>query len=992
MALFKPLRGTRASLPQELHDGYAYFCTDDGSFHIDYIDADGNLQRKQINANDAATLCGMSFEQIQTSISWNDLLNKPVDVIKSGTLTWNGDMASQEVVYGSMYFKISDATPAVSELNNGYSMTLSLGDIYSTDQNNCVMQDEGNGAVTLSGDTGIPFAVIVYETNTDVPSGTYFLNTNAVIDGGYYLASLTINGYNGFTKETIRESYIPDTIARVSDIPEQVQSDWNVNDEANPAYVQNRTHWVSVDHKAWFDNETITFEYSNNVYNKQIALDEPILSVDHIYTVVIDNESYECVAYEFEGMACLGNLSILDSSLTNTNELFFMYSPLRDGVGGADGSFITIATSLDGDSHVVTLSADVTTYHKIDENYLPTIIGRTGERVGSEIFNDYENNFAGGAYAHAEGFSTWASGYASHAEGESTKATFENAHAEGYQTTASGSNSHAEGNKTTASNYNAHAEGNNTVASGHSSHAEGVRTEASGQGSHAAGQDTKASAYNAHAEGQGTEAAAKSQHVFGEYNIVDKSSGAATRGKYIQIAGNGGSANAKSNAYTLDWSGNAWFAGDVKVGGTGQDDADAKILATTEYVDSKAVQSDWSIHDEADPAYIKNRTHWAKISQTEILSESPLEVTADGYFTITNKIEAVTDRTYIINWNGTPYTCVARLLNGQVCLGNGGNFGETDTGEPFLIGFYPAYIATDAGFYAIIIPFDGSTTCTISIVEQVEDIQKLDDKYLSDEVLAKYDWDAAEGELGHILNRTHYIEEALEEVIPETTVTFGDVTKPGYDTGTATGSAIQIYPERGEMFAIEWNGVKYYSEVRSYTKLGGSFGRGIGNTGMFGGAVYAEYPFLIGFLTEEEAATAGYTYFVWVNDESTTATFSVSKVGELVHKLDAKYLPENIATQEYVRSFLPKSTTVTIPAANWTGTTNPWSQVVTINGVTANSKVDLQPTATQIVALQNKEITLMLQNDSGVITAWAIGDKPTEDYTMQVLITEVTLV
>ena len=29
--------------------GYAWFCVDDGSFHIDYVDAEGNLQRKQIN-------------------------------------------------------------------------------------------------------------------------------------------------------------------------------------------------------------------------------------------------------------------------------------------------------------------------------------------------------------------------------------------------------------------------------------------------------------------------------------------------------------------------------------------------------------------------------------------------------------------------------------------------------------------------------------------------------------------------------------------------------------------------------------------------------------------------------------------------------------------------------------------------------------------------------------------------------------------------------
>ena len=51
MALFRQFRGKRTALDaQELHDGYAYFCTDDGTFHIDYIDANGVLQRKQINS------------------------------------------------------------------------------------------------------------------------------------------------------------------------------------------------------------------------------------------------------------------------------------------------------------------------------------------------------------------------------------------------------------------------------------------------------------------------------------------------------------------------------------------------------------------------------------------------------------------------------------------------------------------------------------------------------------------------------------------------------------------------------------------------------------------------------------------------------------------------------------------------------------------------------------------------------------------------------
>ena len=57
MALFKPFMGNRTSLDaQPLHDGYAYFCTDDGSFHIDYINENGALKRKQINSKEAENI------------------------------------------------------------------------------------------------------------------------------------------------------------------------------------------------------------------------------------------------------------------------------------------------------------------------------------------------------------------------------------------------------------------------------------------------------------------------------------------------------------------------------------------------------------------------------------------------------------------------------------------------------------------------------------------------------------------------------------------------------------------------------------------------------------------------------------------------------------------------------------------------------------------------------------------------------------------------
>lgn len=89
---------------------------------------------------------------------------------------------------------------------------------------------------------------------------------------------------------------------------------------------------------------------------------------------------------------------------------------------------------------------------------------------------------------------------------------------------------------------------------------------------------------------------------------------------------------------------------------------------------------------------------------------------------------------------------------------------------------------------------------------------------------------------------------------------------------------------------------------------------------------------------------------------------------------------------------LPRIATVTLKASSWTGSNNPYSQVVAVNGVTVNSKIDLQPTAQQIVSLQSDDIALMAENNGGTVTFYALGGKPSVDYTMQVLLTEVTYV
>lgn len=144
----------------------------------------------------------------------------------------------------------------------------------------------------------------------------------------------------------------------------------------------------------------------------------------------------------------------------------------------------------------------------------------------------------------------------------------------------------AEGKYTKASGEGSHAEGDSTTASGQSSHAEGYKTTAGGVYSHAEGSNTNASAFASHAEGQSTTASGSASHVQGKYNIED------TGDNYTHIVGNGTN-DKRSNAHTIDWHGNAWFAGDVYVGstsGTNKDEG-SKVLATKEYVDSKKIEA-----------------------------------------------------------------------------------------------------------------------------------------------------------------------------------------------------------------------------------------------------------------------------------------------------------------------------------------------------------------------------------------------------------------
>ena len=84
-----------------------------------------------------------------------------------------------------------------------------------------------------------------------------------------------------------------------------------------------------------------------------------------------------------------------------------------------------------------------------------------------------------------------------------------------------------------------------------------------------------------------------------------------------------------------------------------------------------------------------------------------------------------------------------------------------------------------------------------------------------------------------------------------------------------------------------------------------------------------------------------------------------------------------------------KVANINLLSANWLGDSSPYYQVLEIEGATPNSQVDLTPSVDQLVVFYEKDLGFVTENEDGVVTVYAIGQKPENDYIMQVTITEV---
>lgn len=407
--------------------------------------------------------------------------------------------------------------------------------------------------------------------------------------------------------------------------------DWNENDPTKPGYVKNRPFYKSD------ENPLGTLTFTATATN-ELAYTVTEMGIDTIGGI------YNITKIDVGGGVPKGQLRVVvsgQSYLTESESDRGHFSFSGSGISGhgyyrtGDATIITI----DDGSMSLTVGEfyDVSFFDINSSGYvkIPT------EYFSKEVFtqNSAPVKYGDGNQSTIQGDSTKATGYSSHAEGNGTKALEQSSHAEGSYTTASGGVSHAEGDYTTASGETSHAEGYCTEAFGSSSHAEGDHTVASNKNMHTSGKynvieprykiyyRTGNYFFNKNAEyycsdtytlnqktgkftlnnaikkiftqcmGKYVSMDSVSENVDGVFKVLSTASGSTANyypcnyyysetlandiGTYSHIVGNGTSDTERSNAYTLDWEGNAWFAGDVYVhstSGTNKDDGSVRLV------------------------------------------------------------------------------------------------------------------------------------------------------------------------------------------------------------------------------------------------------------------------------------------------------------------------------------------------------------------------------------------------------------------------------
>ena len=145
------------------------------------------------------------------------------------------------------------------------------------------------------------------------------------------------------------------------------------------------------------------------------------------------------------------------------------------------------------------------------------------------------------------------------------------------------------------------------------------------------------------------------------------------------------------------------------------------------------VQSDWNQNDDTQPDYVKNRPFYTGDPVENVLVEESTVTFAENngvYMAeFPSTFEATVGETYKVYWDGTVYECTCVVINHFIVIGNLSITGDgSDTGEPFVM-------TVDNGRGIAIGTKDTSASHIISISGFVQEVVKIDEKYLSDPLI-----------------------------------------------------------------------------------------------------------------------------------------------------------------------------------------------------------------------------------------------------------------
>ena len=179
----------------------------------------------------------------------------------------------------------------------------------------------------------------------------YFVKNDSSSSNNYYDEYVWISSSSAFEK-----------IGSTQSDGSTTQPDWNQNDATQPDYVKNRPFYTGDPVETVFVEErVVTFENRGEGLYMGSFETTFVATVSETYKVYWDGTAYECACGVFEDSLFIGNLSIAING-TDTGEPFLI--SVENGIG------ITIGTADTSASHTISISGRTTQIVKIDPKYL----------------------------------------------------------------------------------------------------------------------------------------------------------------------------------------------------------------------------------------------------------------------------------------------------------------------------------------------------------------------------------------------------------------------------------------------------------------------------------------------------------------------------------------------------------------------------------------------------------------------------------------------